>query len=225
MTMAMPTLPASTAVSRVRSVVLSRSPAVTPRDAAMKPDTASATSMMRAHHHSDGRDSWRHRLCSQGAIHPGNFPAQLPVGPRPPVGSGEPGVAVPGLGRWCGTRRRAVDHRPGLDHLRDLRTGQGGGASPWLHWPAGLSPAAGHRRRHRRGADVSAARGPGQHRSGRRPLPAGDRGPGAPCWGQGTTHGAGRQRLLCPRPGRRLPRDGCPLLHHHPPTRPPQGVD
>ena len=124
-----------------------------------------------------------------------------------------------------GTRRRAVDHRPGLDHLRDLRTGQGGGASPWLHWPAGLSPAAGHRRRHRRGADVSAARGPGQHRSGRRPLPAGDRGPGAPCWGQGTTHGAGRQRLLCPRPGRRLPRDGCPLLHHHPPTRPPQGVD
>ena len=51
------------------------------------------------------------------------------------------------------------------------------------------------------------------------------RGPGAPCWGQGTTHGAGRQRLLCPRPSRRLPRDGCPLLHRHPPTRPPQGVD
>ena len=34
----------------------------------------------------------------------GHFPAQLPVGPRPPVGSGEPGAAVPGLGRWCGTR-------------------------------------------------------------------------------------------------------------------------
>ena len=112
-----------------------------------------------------------------------------------------------------------------LDSTICETSGQGGGASPWLHWPAGLSPAAGHRRRHRRGADVSAARGPGQHCSGRRPLPAGDRGPGAPCWGQGTTHGAGRQRLLCPRPGRRLPRDGCPLLHHHPPTRPPQGVD
>ena len=40
-------------------------------------------------------------------------------------------------------------------------------------------------------------------------------------WGQGTTHGAGRQRLLCPRPGRGLPRDGCPLLRHHPPARPP----
>ena len=53
-----------------------------------------------------------------------------------------------------------------------VRTGQGGGAPPWLHRPAGLSPAAGHRRRHRRRADVSAARGPRQHRSGRRPLPA-----------------------------------------------------
>ena len=84
----------------------------------------------------------------------------------------------------------------------------------------GYHPLLGHRRRHRRRADVSAARGPGQHRSGRRPLPAGDRGPGAPCWGYRTAHGAGRQRLLCPRPGRRLPRDGCPLLHHHPPTRP-----
>ena len=52
-------------------------------------------------------------------------------------------LLVPGLGRWCGTRRRAVDHRPRLHHLRDLRTGQGGGVSPWLHWPAGLSPAAG----------------------------------------------------------------------------------
>ena len=31
----------------------------------------------------------------------GTFPAQLPVGPRPPAGSGEPGAAVPGLGRWC----------------------------------------------------------------------------------------------------------------------------
>ena len=35
--------------------------------------------------------------------------------------------------------------------------------------------------------------------------------------GQGTTHGAGRQRLLHPRHRRRLPPDGCPLLHHHPP--------
>ena len=53
MKMAMPTLTASTAVSSVRSVERSRSPAVTPRDAAMKPDTASATSMMRAHHQRD----------------------------------------------------------------------------------------------------------------------------------------------------------------------------
>ena len=42
----------------------------------------------------------------QGAIHPGHLPAQLPVGPRPPVGPGEPGAAGPGLGRWGRTRRR-----------------------------------------------------------------------------------------------------------------------
>ena len=70
-------------------------------------------------------------------------------------------------------------------HLRDLRAGQGGGATPWLHWQARLSPAAGRGRRNRRRADVSAARGSRQHRSGRRPLPAGDRGAGAPCWGHG----------------------------------------
>ena len=52
-----------------------------------------------------------------------------------------------------------------------------------LHWQARLSPAAGRGRRNRRRADVPAARGPRQHRSGRRPLPAGDRGTGAPCWG------------------------------------------
>ena len=64
------------------------------------------------------------------------------------------------------------DHRPGLNHLRDLRTGQGRGTPPRLYRQAGLSPAAGCRRRNRRRADVPAARGPGQHRSWRRPLPA-----------------------------------------------------
>ncbi len=53
-----------------------------------------------------------------------------------------------------------------------LRSGQGRGTPPRLHRPAGLSPAAGHRRRNRRRADVPVARGPRQHRSGRRPLPA-----------------------------------------------------
>ena len=40
---------------------------------------------------------------------------------------------------------------------------------------------------------------------GGRPLPARDGGTGALQRGQGATHGAGRQRLLCPRLGRRLP--------------------
>ena len=52
---------------------------------------------------------------------------------------------------------------------------QGGRPPPRLHRCAGLSPAAGRRRRHRRRADVPAARGPGQHRPRRRPLPAGRR--------------------------------------------------
>ena len=43
---------------------------------------------------------------------------------------------------------------------------------PRLHRCAGLSPAAGRRRRHRRRADGPPARGPGQHRPQRCPLPA-----------------------------------------------------
>ena len=46
-------------------------------------------------------------------------------------------------------------------------------------------------------------------------------GAGALLRSQGPTHGAGRQRLLYPRRGRRLPPAGCPLLHRHPPARPP----
>ena len=35
----------------------------------------------------------------QSALHPGDVPAQFPVGPRPPTGSGQPGTTGPGLGR------------------------------------------------------------------------------------------------------------------------------
>ena len=66
-----------------------------------------------------GGDNWRHRLRSQGTIHPGDLSAQLPVGPRPPAGPGEPGTAVPSLGRWWWTRRRAVDHRLADHHTSD----------------------------------------------------------------------------------------------------------
>ena len=69
-----------------------------------------------------------------------HLPPQLPVGPRPPVGPGEPGAAGPGLGGWGRTRRRAVHHRPRFDHLRDLRTGQGGRPPPRLYRCAGLPP-------------------------------------------------------------------------------------
>ena len=63
--------------------------------------------------------------------------------------------------------------------------------------------------------------GPGQHRSRRRPLPAGDGGTGALRRGQRTTHATGRQRVLHSWRGIRLPQDGCPLLHHHPPAQKP----
>ena len=59
--------------------------------------------------------------------------------------------------------------------------------------------------------------GRAQHRSRRRPLPAGDGEPGALRRGQRAAHHARRQRLLHPRRGVRLPQDGCALLHHHPP--------
>ena len=55
----------------------------------------------------------------------------------------------------------------------------------------------------------------------RRCLPCVKRWAGALLRSQGPTHGAGRQRLLYPRRGRRLPPDGCRLLHRHPPARPP----
>ena len=44
----------------------------------------------------------------------GTFLRSFRWGPRPPSGSGQPGVAGPGLVGWGRTRRRAVDHRPGL---------------------------------------------------------------------------------------------------------------
>ena len=53
--------------------------------------------------------------------------------------TGEPPVVGPGLGRWGRTRRLAPDHRPGLDHLRDLWTGQGGSAPPRIPAPAAIT--------------------------------------------------------------------------------------
>ena len=46
-------------------------------------------------------------------------------------------------------------------------------------------------------------------------------GTGALRRGQRTTHATGRQRVLHSWRGIRLPQDGCPLLHHHPPAQEP----
>ena len=47
----------------------------------------------------------RVRVYREGAIHAGNLPAELPVGPRAPAGPGEPAVAGWGLVRWGGSWR------------------------------------------------------------------------------------------------------------------------
>ena len=94
----------------------------------------------------DGRCS---RLRGQGAIHPGDLPAQLPVGAstRPH----EPPVVGPGwaAGAGPGDSPLTID----LDS-RDLWLAKEGARHHGY-----LSPAAGHCRRHRRGADVPAAEG------------------------------------------------------------------
>ena len=137
----------------------------------------------------DGRCS---RLRGQGAIHPGDLPAQLPVGACPSTRPREPPVVGPGLGRWGRTPILAPeDHRPGLDHLQGLWTGQGGSAPPRLYTGArGYHPLLAIAAGTGRGADVPAARGPGQHRPWRRPLPAWRRWSGCATAGPGTTHGA-----------------------------------
>ena len=71
--------------------------------------------------------------------------------------------------------------------------------------PAGLSPAAGRGRRHRRGAVGPAAGGPGQHRPGRRPLPAGDGGDGCATPGARDGSRCGPTAASTPRYRRRLP--------------------
>ena len=104
------------------------------------------------------------------------------MGPRPPVGSGEPGVA---------SRAQPLVRDPAKGPTIDLDstmcetyglakegarhhgyTGQRG-YHPLLAIAAGTGDVLMSRLRE----------GPGQHRSGRRPLPAGDRGPGAPMLG------------------------------------------
>ena len=137
------------------------------------------------------------------------------------AGPGEPGTAGRAWAAGAGPGDGPLTIDLGLHHLRDLWTGQGGSAPPRVHRPAGLSSVAGRRRRHRRGADGPTAGGPGKHRPGCRPLPAGNAGPGAPRRSHRTTHRPGRQRLLHQRHRRRLPQDGCPLLHHRAPAPEP----
>ena len=118
----------------------------------------------------DGRCS---RLRGQGAIHPGDLPCA--------ASGGGMSVQLDRVSRQLLARAWAAGAGPGDSPLTiDLDSTicetyglakEGARHHGYTRRPR-LSPAAGHCRRHRRGADVPAARGPGQHRPWRRPLPA-----------------------------------------------------
>ena len=123
-------------------------------------------------------------------------------------------------------RRVAPNHRPGFDHLRNLRTGQGGGTPPRLYWRPWLSPAARDRRRHRRVLMMARRReGRANTARGAPPTSCVRRRDGCATAEPGDTHGASRQRLLRPHCRFRLLGNGCPLLHYRPLAQKPAGPD
>ena len=136
-------------------------------------------------HRGDGLHPGQH---GQGAIPPGTFLRSFSWGHVRQLDRVSRELLARAWQAGAGPGDGPADHRPRFHHLRDLRSGQGGRPPPRLYRQAGLPPAGGHRRRHRRRAEVPAARGPGQHRPRRRPLPAGDGGTGALRRGQRTTH-------------------------------------
>ena len=163
----------------------------------------------------DGLHPGRH---GQGAIHPGHLPAQLPVGPPRQRGPGEPGAAGPGLGRWGrdpATRRSpstldsTICETYGLAKEGARHHGYTGkrGYHPLLAIAAGTGDVLMSRLREGR---ANTARGAahflretvGRVRyagaNGRLTLRADS---GSHSWR-----------------GIRLPQDGCPLLHRHPPA-------
>ena len=158
----------------------------------------------------------------QGAIHPGHLPAQLPVGPRPSTRPGEPRVAGPGLGR---PGRDPADspltidldsticETYGLAKEGARHHGYTGkrGYHPLLAIAAGTGDVLMSRLREGRANTAHGAAHFLRETVGR------VRYAGA----NGRTHATGRQRVLHSWRGIRLPQDGCPLLHHHPPAQKP----
>ena len=144
---------------------------------------------------------------------------------------GEPSELTPArrLGHWGGLPGDLAPshaYRPGiLNSCETYGFVQGGyllATSRLKRHQRGFHWIAGGGRWHRRFAASPSVRGPGQHRSGRRPLSTGDGGAGAPRRGHGTTHHAGRQRfrtLTVVESG--LPQDNRPFLDLPDPHRMP----
>ena len=99
-----------------------------------------------------------------GTFLPGDLPCILE----------EPGAAGPGLAGWRGTRHHSPSTwtPPSARPTDWPRRVPATTATPASEAITRCWPGPGLWGRHRRRADVPAARGPRQHRSGRRPLPA-----------------------------------------------------
>ena len=135
--------------------------------------------------------------------------------PRPPIGSGQPRA------RWHGPGRLGPD--PATRHSPSTWIRRSARHTVWprrgrnrLHGQEGLSPAVGRGRWHRR-RRMARLREGRQHRSGCRPLPR---------WGgcatpPGDNSRCGPTAASTPTPSSPPAADGCPLLHHRPPARPP----
>ena len=147
------------------------------------------------------RTGWRRLHRRRRCVGTGGRPARWAARSRrhppwAPLSNGpEPGVAGPGLGAGAGPGNApftidldsTVCETYGLAKEGARHHGYTGkrGYHPLLAIAAGTGDVLMSRLREGRA-----------HRSGRRPLPAGDGEPGSPCRSPGATHGAGRQRLL-----------------------------
>ena len=114
-------------------------------------------------------------LRGQGAVHPGDLPAELQLGARSSAGSDELGVAARAWAAEAGPQS-STNHDPltiDLDSTACEAYGlakEGGRTAPQLRWPARLSPVVGRCCRHQSaygGLMARLRKGRAQHGAGR----------------------------------------------------------
>ena len=108
MNTASPVLAVSTAASSANNGARSRSPGVKFRETAMKPETASATSMTRAHHHKDDAAAVR------PSTRRGTIISRQPDWWWPRCSLDDEAQPHPAQDHRQGARRDGPDHHPGV---------------------------------------------------------------------------------------------------------------